>query len=78
MTDLDTTLDVDERPRSTVEYRTAGELSVDWSQRMITLLAMPYDEDAVAVVHGRAVVESCAPGAYAGVELPRQPGQGQP
>ena len=68
MTDLDTTLDVDERPRSPVEIRSAGELSVDFAERMITLLTMPYDEDAAVVVQGRPVVESCAPGAFTGVE----------
>ncbi len=68
MTDLAAMTDIDERPRSPVEIRSAGELSVDFAERMITLLAMPYDEDAAVVVHGRAVVESCAPGAFAGVE----------
>lgn len=67
MSDLATT-DIDERPRSTVEFRSTGNLSVDWAERMITLVAMPYDEDAAVVVHGRAVVESCAPGAFTGVE----------
>lgn len=60
--------DIDERPRSPVEFRSTGDLDVDWVERMITLTAMPYDEDAAVVVHGRAVVESCAPGAFDGVE----------
>ena len=60
--------DVEQRPRSPIEYRSTGDLSVNWTERMITLVAMPYDQDAAVVVHGRAVVESCAPGAYDGVE----------
>ena len=60
--------DVETRPRSPVEIRTAGDLAVDWAERMITLVAMPYDQDAAVVVHGRAVVESCAPTAFDGVE----------
>lgn len=68
MTDLATIADVEERPRSPLEFRSAGDLSVDFAERMITLVAMPYDEDAAVVVHGRAVTESCAPGAFDGVE----------
>ena len=60
--------DVDTRPRSPIELRSTTEFSVDWSERMIEMVAMPYDQDAVAVVHGRVVVESCAPGAFDGVE----------
>ena len=68
MTDLAAMPDIDERPRSPVEFRSAGDLTVDFAERMITLLAMPYDEDAAVVVGGRVVVESCAPGAFTGVE----------
>lgn len=60
--------DVDERPRSPIEYRSTGDLAVDWTERVITLVAMPYDVDAAVVVHGRAVKESCAPSAFDGVE----------
>jgi phage head maturation protease len=59
---------VDERPRGPVEYRSTTELAVDFAERTIELLAMPYDADAAVLVHGRAVVESCAPGAFAGCE----------
>jgi HK97 family phage prohead protease len=61
-------IDIEERPRAPIEFRSTGELSVDWAERMITLVAMPYDEDAAVVVHGRAITESCAPGAFDGVE----------
>lgn len=63
-----TMTDVDERPRAPIEFRSTGDLSVDWAERMITLVAMPYNEDAAVVVAGRPVTESCAPGAYDGVE----------
>ena len=59
---------VDDKPRAPVELRVAGELEVRYADRRISLVAMPYDVDAAVVVHGRAVVESCAPGAYDGVE----------
>jgi hypothetical protein len=65
MTDLATIDDARGRP---IEFRSTGDLSVDWAERMITLVAMPYDEDAAVVVHGRPVTESCAPGAFDGVE----------
>jgi phage head maturation protease len=68
MSDTATEPVIDERPRAPIEFRSTGDLSVDWVERMITLVAMPYDEDAVAVVRGRVVIESCAPGAFDGVE----------
>jgi phage head maturation protease len=61
--------DLDERPRSPIEIRvTVADMTVDWAERTIELVAMPYDSDAAVLVHGRAVVESCAPGAFDGVE----------
>ena len=60
--------DVETRPRSAVELRFTSEFSVDFAERTIELVAMPYDQDAAVVVHGRAVVESCAPTAFDGVE----------
>ena len=44
------------------------DLNIDFKQRTIELVAMPYDTDGVALVHGRPVVESCAPGAFDGCE----------
>jgi phage head maturation protease len=66
MSDTDTA--GDERPLAPIEFRTTSAFEVHWSERIIELCAMPYDSDAAVVVHGRAVVESCAPGAFAGVE----------
>lgn len=63
------TVDVDDRPRSPVEIRsTITDMTVDWAERTIELVAMPYDQEAAVLVHGRAVLESCAPGAFDGVE----------
>jgi len=67
MTDVAVML-VDDKPRSPIEFRATGELEVRYADRRIELVAMPYDTDASVVVHGRAVTESCAPGAYDGVE----------
>jgi HK97 family phage prohead protease len=63
-----TITDVETRPTSPVECRTIADYAVSWADRTIELVAHPYDQDAVVVVHGRTVVESCAPGAYDGVE----------
>jgi len=61
--------DVDERPRSPIEIRsTVSDMTVDWAERTIELVAMPYNQDAAVIVNGRAVVESCAPGAFDGLE----------
>lgn len=65
MTDTDTT---EAPPRAPLEYRSAELVGVDFPQRTITLVAMPYDQEALVEVGGRVIRESCAPGAYAGVE----------
>jgi phage head maturation protease len=70
MTDTDTSADPAEmiRPRSPVEFRSVTEFEVRTSERIIELVAIPYDEDAAVMVRGRAVVESVAAGAFEGVE----------
>jgi phage head maturation protease len=60
--------DIETRPRAPVELRFTSEFSVDFAERTIELVAMPYDQDAAVVVHGRVVKESCAPTAFDGVE----------
>lgn len=57
-----------ERPIGDVEFRTVPEMGVRWPDRVIELVAMPYDVDAYVVVRGRGIVESCAPGAFDGCE----------
>lgn len=63
-----TITDPEIRPTSPVECRAVADYAVSWTDRTIEMVAHPYDQDAAVVVHGRAVVESCAPGAYDGVE----------
>ena len=64
-----TDTDVETRPRSPIELRSTGEFAVRLRPSgRSTWSAIPYDQDAAVVVHGRAVVESCAPGAFDGVE----------
>ena len=60
--------ELEERPIGGVEFRTVTDMGVSWPDRVIELVAMPYDVDASVVVHGRGVVESCAPGAFDGCE----------
>lgn len=59
---------LEERPRSAVEFRTATDMAVNFKDRVIEIIAVPYDTDGGALVHGRAVTESHARGAYDGVE----------
>lgn len=56
--------DIDTRPRALLELRQAPEFEVRWADRTIEMVAMPYDREAPVVVHGRDVIESCAPGAF--------------
>jgi HK97 family phage prohead protease len=57
-----------ERPM--IETRSAGAiLDVRFPDRVIELLAVPYDEEAIVEHRGRAVRERISPGAFAGVEV---------
>lgn len=53
--------------RSAVEYRTAAAMEVRHSQRVIELIAVPYNEPTEVLRRGRMVSETIAPGAFAGV-----------
>jgi len=55
-------------PTRAIELRAVTDFDVRYADRIIELVAIPYDNDAAALVHGRAVVESFAPGSFAGVE----------
>jgi HK97 family phage prohead protease len=61
--------DLVERPTSELEYRRAGTLlEVRYPERMIDLIAIPYDEEArVPTRSGRWVIETVAPGSFSGV-----------
>jgi HK97 family phage prohead protease len=50
-----------------IEYRTASNVEVRHAQRMIDLIAVPYDEEAEVIIRGRWIKESIAPGAFSGV-----------
>jgi len=61
-------LDDVEPIRRPLLYRTAGPMTVDYPERIIELVAVPYGEETVVRERGRWVRESVAPGAFAGVE----------
>jgi len=51
-----------------LQYRKAGAtLGVRFPERVIDLIAVPYDEEALVVIAGRTVRERVAAGAFAGV-----------
>jgi HK97 family phage prohead protease len=52
---------------SDIEYRTANTLEVRHAQRVIDLIAVPYNEATDVLRRGRWVVESVDPDAFAGV-----------
>jgi HK97 family phage prohead protease len=57
------------QPAGELRIREATQLGVDFPQRIIELIVMPYDTEAlVDQPYGRLVHESVAPGAFAGVE----------
>ena len=51
-----------------VEIRSATLTSVDFEERVIEILAVPYDEEAVVPYAGQMLVETVAPGAFDGIE----------
>lgn len=51
-----------------VEYRSADVHSVDFEQREITLIAVPYNERAVVEYRGKVIEEEFEPGAFDGIE----------
>lgn len=51
-----------------IEYRTATTLEVRHAQRMIDMIAVPYNESAEVIRRGRLVTESVDPQAFAGVD----------
>ncbi len=56
-------------PRPIVELRSSAIAEVKYPERIITVLAVPYEQETDKVVYrGRQVVESFARGSFAGVE----------
>ena len=59
----------DQAPHGELRIRSATQLGVDYPQRTIELIVVPYDADAlVDQPYGRMVFESVAPGAFDGIE----------
>lgn len=54
--------------RGPVELRSAQVASVDFTDRTIELIAVPYDEETVVPYRDSVIRESVAPGAFSGVE----------
>jgi HK97 family phage prohead protease len=50
-----------------VEYRTASTVGVDYAERTIELIAVPYNENTEIMRRGRLVTESVDPQAFIGV-----------
>jgi HK97 family phage prohead protease len=57
-----------ERPPQPIEYRFAETRDVRFADRVIEIIAVPYDEEAAVEYRGKMVVETIAPGAFDGVE----------
>lgn len=57
-----------DEPRAPVENRSATMTEVNFPQRTIEVLAMPYDQEAVVEYRGELWKETFAPGAFSGVE----------
>jgi len=56
---------------SEIEIRTATQLlEVRHPERIIDLIAVPYDEETRVRHQGRLIIETVAPGAFAGVSAP--------
>ena len=51
-----------------VEVRSATLTNVDFEERIIQVVAVPYDQEAVVPYAGQMVVETVAPGAFNGIE----------
>lgn len=66
MTDLITSDDV--APRAPIEVRTAELVGVSYADRIIELVAAPYNVDASVMIRGEWVTESFDPAAFIGVE----------
>lgn len=62
------TVPVPDSARAPLEYRAATTLDVDFAERVIELIVMPYEQEAIVEHRGRLITEICMRGAYDGVE----------
>lgn len=51
-----------------VEIRSATLTSVDFEERVIEILAVPYNEEAAVPYNGQMLLETISPGAFDGIE----------
>jgi HK97 family phage prohead protease len=51
-----------------VEIRSAQVTNVDFTERIIEMIVVPYDQEAAVPYAGQMVVETVAPGAFNGIE----------
>lgn len=56
-------------PGRTVEVRTAASVEVRYAERMIELIAVPYDEPTKVLYHGRMIDETVSRGAFEGLQM---------
>jgi HK97 family phage prohead protease len=59
---------ISEAPAGDLRYRSSTVGDVHFPKRLIELVVMPYDEEALVEIDGRMVKESIAPGAFQGLE----------
>lgn len=57
-----------ERPAGPLRYRAATVSGVDFPQRVIEMIVMPYEEEALVEHKGRMITEIITRGAFAGIE----------
>lgn len=55
-------------PAGQLEYRAARQLGVNFPERTIELVVMPYEEETLVEYQGRMVTEICTAGAFDGIE----------
>jgi HK97 family phage prohead protease len=58
----------DSQPAGALEYRAATQIGVDFEQRIVELIVMPYEEETLVEWQGRMVAEVCSRGAFDGIE----------
>jgi phage head maturation protease len=56
------------QPSGQLEYRAAQQIGVNFPDRTIELVVMPYEQEALVPFQGRMIREVCSAGAYDGIE----------
>lgn len=65
---MEETLSTSEKPTGALEHRDVKVAGVQFAQRLVRLIVMPYDERATVEHRGRMITESVAPGAFNGIQ----------